>query len=446
MARSSRSSWWLSAVLLVAACAHGVGAERPVGDQASAQRIYMVAEERYAAGDFDEAVALMRHALLQLPASPEHDHLRHELILRMGHTQLRAHAASGEAAPLVDAQQMLTRYLERHEQLFGENAVARAERGEVYELLFLVDQQLEPVSIDLGAEAVAAPGSAVAAGEGSIEPTNVDTVAAASTGGPTLAAVPEPPVVVASPPGPAITTTRHVDADGSQVRDVVVHERGRLASLDDPRVRQRLSSEFSSGWSNLLLTAPGVAMVHGPRPLVRGMSRLAGEGDLHDKQLARRAGQSLLRDARVDLRGCYAAAFARQPVIALESTVQASIHPDGSVSHVRIVDGGLVDGYGDACVIEAMQGTTVEPLDDAKDPVRVELALTFFYESSKFIIESWNQRPPGPRPGGLPPIDQSRRRPQGLLVPATSPRAMRGSADDVLPWAVPGGGSVVGGP
>ena len=154
MARSrSRSSWWLSAVLLLAACAHGVGSEPPAGNHATAQRIYMVAEERYAAGDFEAAVDLMRHALLQLPPAPEHDHLRHELILRMGHTQLRASAASGQAAPLVDAQQMLTRYLERHEALFGENAVARAERGEVYELLFLVEQQLEPVSIDLGDEA-----------------------------------------------------------------------------------------------------------------------------------------------------------------------------------------------------------------------------------------------------------------------------------------------------
>ena len=119
-----------AAVLLLAACAHGVGSEPPAGNHATAQRIYMVAEERYAAGDFEAAVDLMRHALLQLPPSPEHDHLRHELILRMGHTQLRSSAASGQAAPLVDAQQMLTRYLERHEELFGENAVARAERGE----------------------------------------------------------------------------------------------------------------------------------------------------------------------------------------------------------------------------------------------------------------------------------------------------------------------------
>lgn len=445
MARSSRKSWCLSALLLLAACAHGVGSEPATGDQATAQRIYMVAEERYAAGDFDPAVELMRHALLQLPASPEHDQLRHKLILRMAHTQLRAHAASGQAAQLVDAQQMLTRYLVRHEQLFGENAVARAERGEVYELLFLVEQQLEPVSIDV--DGSAEPTSA--------EPTSVDMVASAPSA-PTIAeepglvpeppsAAPEPPVVAtasapASAAAPAITSKRHVDANGSQVRDLVVHER-RLATLDDPRVVQRLRSEFSSGWANLQLTAPGIALVHGPRPLVRGTSRLAGPGDTSHKQLARRAGQSLLQDARVDLRGCYAAAFARQPVIALRSTIEASIHPDGSVSHVRIVDGGLVDGYGDACVIEAMQGATLEPLVETEEPVRVELALTFFYESSKYIFETWNQRPPGPRPGGLPPIDQSARRPQGMVVSATSPRAMRSGSSSSSPWVSNGLGT-----
>ena len=49
-------------MLLLAACAHGTGAERARGDRDAAQRIYMVAEERYAAGDYANAVSLMRHA------------------------------------------------------------------------------------------------------------------------------------------------------------------------------------------------------------------------------------------------------------------------------------------------------------------------------------------------------------------------------------------------
>lgn len=418
MARSSRSSWWLSAVLLLAACAHGVGSERPTGDQATAKRIYMVAEERYAAGDFDEAVALMRHALLQLPASPEHDHLRHSLILRMAHTQLRASAASGQAAPLLDAQQMLTRYLERHEQLFGENVVARAERGEVYELLFLVEQQLDPVSIDMGDDATLEPTSADMIAEASAiaEPLAEDPAAAELP-----SAVPEPPpaeLVAAAPePGdqaPPLTSTRHVDETGSEVRDVVVHQ-GRLASLDDPRVMERLRSPYSTGWLGGALTNYSITRMRDARALVRGRSRLAGDGDLSQKQLARRAGYSLLAGTREQLRECYAAAYTRQPIAALESSVEASVHPDGSISHVRIVEGGLVDGYGDACVIEALQAATVAPLPEAAEPLRVQVALTFFYEGALYVNESTGEQfhegqlmvdPTLPRLQGLPPIER----------------------------------------
>jgi len=426
----TRSAWLLSLLLLSAsACARGPGggSERPGGDQATAQRIYMVAEERYAAGAYAEAVELMRHALLQLPATPQHDRLRHQLVLRMAHTQLRDHAATGEAAPLQDAQQMLLRYAGRHEALFGESQQARAERGEVYELLFLVEQRLEPASDEARAIETPEPDVLAAAPIPADEPFALEPLepvpseeglahsdAAAEAGEPTP--VPEPPpedlVAAASDfddEGPALSSTHGVDEEGDQVRDLVVHKGRRAPSIDDPGVIESLRSSFSTPWGTLVLTQPGVAMIHGPRPLVRGSSRLVGQGDMHDRQLARRAGQSLLHDARVSLRSCYAEAFARQPVIALQSTVEASIHPDGSVSHVRIVDGGIIDGYGDACVIEAMQGTTVEPLAEGEEPVRVELALTFFYESAKYMIESGDQKPAVGYggPPGLPAIDQS---------------------------------------
>jgi len=145
----SRAS--LLPLLLLLACAHAEGAA-PRSDRAAAQRIYAVAEQRYAEQAYDEAVSLMRHALLQLPPTAEHDQLRHRLVLRMAHTQLMDFAASGQAAALHDAQQMLTRYLERHEQLFGDGEGARAERGEVYELLHQVETRLEPPVIELNDE------------------------------------------------------------------------------------------------------------------------------------------------------------------------------------------------------------------------------------------------------------------------------------------------------
>jgi hypothetical protein len=195
---------------------------------------------------------------------------------------------------------------------------------------------------------------------------------------------------------------------------VVVAKQRRLASLDDPRVKAQARGSFSTPEAGLVLTAPGVELVHGPRPLVRGWSRLAGDGDLGQRQLARRAGQSLLHLARERLRSCYAAAFARQPVAALASAVEASIHPDGSISHVRIVDGGLVDGYGDMCVIEALQRASVPPLAEVEEPVRVRVALRFFYESAVYINEGTGEQiheggtfltPSAPRSAGLPPID-----------------------------------------
>jgi hypothetical protein len=408
---------WLP-LLLVMACAHGVGdGKRPGGNKASAQRIYLVAEERYAAGAYDEAVELMRNALLQLPPEPEHDGLRHQLLLRMGHTQLRAYAVSGQAAPLQDAQQMLTRYLERHEQLFGETEAALLERGEVYELLYEVERRLEPmVTTEVSPPQLA---QVTVVGDAASEEPSVDAdlepVGADTTDTDLVAAdVDAGAVVAAAAPVDAVDadadpeTTREPaddDDDDGYFRRIFVRN-GKLASIDDPQVREKLRTDFSTGWADLILTAPGLALIHGPRPLVRGSSRLAGPGDRDQKQLARRAGQSLLRDARPTLRSCYDAAFARQPVPVLESKVEASIHPDGSVSHVRIVDGGLVDGYGDACVIEALQSTTIAPLAEVDGSVRVEIALLFFYENAVYRWETGDGGRPAARLPGLPSIEK----------------------------------------
>jgi hypothetical protein len=415
----ARASWMLSSSLLLAACAHGTGAERSKGDRDAAQRIYMVAEERYAAGDYTKAVALMRHALLQLPATSDHDELRHKLVLRMAHTQLRDHAATGDAAPLHDAQQMLERYAHKHEELFGESKKARRERGDVYELLHLVEQQLEPVNVDYGDSAIAE--AFAAAPEGSA-PTDATAIAEAPQAS-EVVAVPEVPEQIAAAtsvePEPAVDeaptptrVARHVDADGDEVRDVVVARQ--RPSIDDPETRKKLASPFSTGWLGGVLTAYGITKVRDARPLVRGFSRLTGDGALSQQLLARRAGQSLLHEARQDLRSCYADAYARRPIAALESEIEASVHPDGSISHVRIVEGGLVDGYGDACLIEALQDTLVAPLEQSAEPVRVQVALTFFYERALYIVEGTGemfhegdlvQSPPPPLQG-LPAIDR----------------------------------------
>lgn len=428
----SRTSWLPLLLLLACARVGDEGGVEPQGtDRATAQRIYAVAEERYEAGAYADAVELMRHALLQLPATPEHDVLRHQLVLRMAHTQLRDHAATGEAAPLHDAQQMLTRYLERHEELFGEDARARAQRGEVYELLFLVERGLEPPAdeaSEASEQALAEAAPARADASVPAEPTGLAAWAAtvwdglAGTEAPAVATAAPPSTTSDEPSAPAPHAMRTVDAEGNERRDVVVPKQRRLASLDDPRVVEQLRSRFSIPWGDLVLTKPGIELVHGPRALVRGTSRLAGHGDRQRHRLARRAGQSLVRGTREPLRGCYEAAFARQPIPETGSKVEASIHPDGSVSHVRIVDGGLVDGYGDACVIEVLDTASIEPLAEVAEPVRVQVALTFFYESAVYIVEGTGEQfhqggqilRPNPKPAdGLPPIESFVKPPGG---------------------------------
>lgn len=393
------------------ACAHAGGdgaGGNPGTDRATAQRLYTVAEDRYAAGAYDEAVALMRHSLLQLPPEPEHDGLRHQLVLRMAHTQLMWFAASGHPAPLQDAQQLLTRYVERHEQLFGESEAALLERGQVYELLYQVEKQLEPFVVDAAGEADESQVLVATASTSATVPAEVPPAPEAPTEAVTIAPEPDD--------APAITTTRRTEDDGSEVRDVVVHEERRIASLDDPRVKERLRSPFSTGWLGGALTAYGVTKMRDARALVRGYSRLAGDGDLSQQLQARRTGQSLLHLARQDLRECYASAYARLPIDALDSEIEASVHPDGSVSHVRIVEGGLVDGYGDACLIEALQSTVLAPLDEATEPVRVQVALRFFYEGALYINELTGEQvheggimlsPGAPRLDGLPSVEES---------------------------------------
>jgi hypothetical protein len=171
-------------------------------------------------------------------------------------------------------------------------------------------------------------------------------------------------------------------------REVQVHRKSRLADPDDPRVRERLESGFSDASSDLVLTAPGLAVVHGPRGLVRAnaLPSAVDEGPAEHRRLARRLGRELLNRARPELRRCYEAAFARRTMPVTHGTVEASILPDGTVAKARIVEGGLVDGLGDVCLIEHIESTRVAA-DRSREATRVRLPLTFFYEGTVYIYE-----------------------------------------------------------
>lgn len=405
---------WMATGFGAAGCASGgaVGAdERMTG---SAARIYWVGEERFAQGDHAQAVALWRHALLQLPESADADTLRHDLILRIAYGQLVAHHHTGDRAQLEAAATTLNRYVRRHEALFGETEAAQRERGEIYELLYTVESQLEdldtppvsttgtrpdpavpvaPVAITT-LEPATDPNPRGAPGTGALVQSAAPAVADPDPGAPEMEAEPS------SDRAPARVTRftqreTPVDTHAGEVLDprhnerrITVDTRG-LATLDDPRVRAGLRSRFFDPRAGLVLSTPGTSMLHGPRPLVRAYAlpkALEDRADARDRRLARRVGFDVIRTARQGLRDCYGDAFARIPALVSRGTFEVWVRTDGVVHRARLTDGGVVDPLGDVCAIEALENTRLNgSIADARDTIRVRLQLVFFYQDAVSI-------------------------------------------------------------
>jgi hypothetical protein len=354
----------------------------------AAKRLYMQGEEHYAKGDYANAVALWRHALLQLPRTPDADELRHKLILRMAHGQLAAYHATADANYLLQAQGMLERYAEKHEALFGDDPEAMKERGDVWEILHEVELRLEPERFadEESADAVVETTEVADASPNEPEGTTDTKVARARASQP--------------------VDTHEGEAVGGNIhRDVVVDTRSRT-SIDDPVVRQRLATEFSTGWGGPFLTAAGVAMLHGPRPLVRvsGLPKVVEHAA--SPSAARRTAWRVVREVRPQLEQCYADAYARRPVDVTDATVSITIDERGEVSRVTLVDGGLVDGDGDACLLDVVDEVRVEP--EAPAIARVEVPFRFFYQGARGMSETFDPKDPptaGAESPGLPPTD-----------------------------------------
>lgn len=350
---------------------------------AAAARIYMLGEERYAEGRFDEAVALWGHAMLQLPADSSADTVRHKLIERMGYGLLQAHHATGDLSYLVDGQAMCELYIAKHEALFGETEQARAQRGSIYELLYEFDSRLDGQTIAAQDE------DPPLAAAGATEP---DTRVAD-------AASPEPP--------PA---RREVE-EGEDYRIIDVR-RIAWAEPDDPRVRDFHRDARFTGPSTL---DHGRDRVHGPRVLVRvgAVPRPKAAADAKTRAAARRAGMAVVEAARPALERCYEVAMSRDPVIAARVEVSLTVQTDGTVRRPMLVDGVVVDAQGDVCTIAALKEARVEsaPLDEA---IEVAMPIHFFYQDATRTAELFRRERPvtgrayelTSRTSGLPPIDE----------------------------------------
>ena len=239
--------------------------------------MYQTAEAMVDEGYYADAVRLMRHSILSLPRTQDTDDLRHALVMRMAHVQLLAAEAARDSAYAQDAATMLLAYGDRHETLFGD---ARGdEREDIYELLYEAETFAEQLD------------------------------------------APDAPAPDASQPSlSSRVVTEPVDTHEGEVleaeisRDVRVR-REWFYDPDDPAVRRNLEGWFSTADAYQFMTTPGIAVLSGPRPMVRRTGRLesvALQGvESPQRRAMRSVARSVLRSSREGLRDCYRSAAAR---------------------------------------------------------------------------------------------------------------------------------------
>ncbi len=322
----------------------------------AAKRIYMLGETRYAEGRFDEAVALWGHAMLQLPADPSADPVRHKLLARMGYGLLQANAATGDPSYLVDGQAMCELYLEQHEALFGDTDKANAERGEIYELLYEFDSRIDLLET----------GSDEADTTESDEPSD-----AASETTPDRVAQTEP-------------DSEPSDEEG-EVRLIRVRSFA-WADPDDPTVRAFLRDDRFTGPSMLDWSKD---QVNEARVLVRAGAVPRALGDsatLAMRRAAREQGMAVIEQARPALARCYEVAVTRDFVPAVRVELELTVATDGVIQQPRLSKGGLVDAMGDVCMAQALRDVKLPDVAQAK-ALSVWLPIHFFFQDATMASE-----------------------------------------------------------
>lgn len=380
----------------VLGCAHATTGADPAGDgvgssRISAARMYETAESMVEAGYYADAVRLMRHSVLSLPRKPETDELRHALVMRMAYVQLLAANAGRDSAYARDAAQMLLTYGERHAELFeGERA---KEREAIYELLYQAETFAETLE---GQDPQTAASEAAALSEVTAHRSRVLDNELNLHEGEEL--------------GAAVT------------RDVRVR-RAWFYDPDDPKVRENLEGWFSDAGGYTHMTTPGTAVLSGPRPMVRrtgSLEPIALQGVPAPKRRALRTiARSVLRESREGLRDCYREAAARGGELQTDATLELTVTTVGSVSDVTVVSGDVVDGLGDACVIEHLDRTSLSSDDVPVVAIRMRMPLLFFYDGPDTIYEGEREElkalDGGPKPFIHPGID-------GFSVPLPNPK------------------------
>jgi hypothetical protein len=231
----------------------------------------------------------------------------------------------------------------QHEQLFGYAPEAERERGEVYELLYELDNK--------SAEKPAPP--------------------------------PEPETPARVDPG----------APEGMDRKVVVPSKRKLGrtSVDDPQTVEKLKSDFTNPFAGLVLTAPGMEVVHTARGLVRvtGVTQAIGTRvDGSEKRALHELARMAVKSVRPELQRCFEAAFARTPTAFVQTYADLVIESDGSVSQAEIVGAAIIDEPGTRCVTKRLADAQVD--DGPAQPVKLRVPLLFFWQDARYIDEATN--------------------------------------------------------
>lgn len=346
-------------------------------DAGEAQRLYTLGERAMGEGQPTRAVPLWRQAIVALPQTSAYDRLRHRLVLRLGYGLMAAWERSGDRRYLLDAQRLLERYVERHEAIFGDDARARAERGEVYEQLYEVERRATPPAAN----------------------DDDDGTAAAST----------------------TKDERGPDARGLKRVVRVKTRRWHPPTHDDARVHEWIAGPQTSVETGLVMTAPTLQPLDPPRAYVRLAGPVGGGDDRSggdDRGRGRRSlAKAALLAARPALRACFSDAFARSPHDVVRTAVRLEIGDDGRIRAADVVGEDVIDAAGSACVEQQLASVALDAGDHGQDTL--ELPLVFFWKDARMLDEAngaivrdhWDtwQRPRELNHGAmgfLPPVDQ----------------------------------------
>lgn len=314
-----------------------------------AKRLYALAEASFADGDYEGALILWRQVFLQLPEGKQADALRHKLVERMTYGLTSGYVATGDEGLLVQAHQLLTRYLEKHEQLFGYGGDAIRERWELSAALNDVDREL--MRVQAGERPPPTPAQLAARQR----QTRADKLSGDEF---TLDEGLESRFSVESPKPP----------------------KDPLKFLEDESALRFFGHEGLNGGSPF--KAGANKPLYGPRILVR-----IGAPKIADNRLSRELRRTAQARARASVKtirpvvaACFTQAMGRVPRSWTKVDVNMVVRPDGGLERVHIADGDLLDPRGNLCLLNALRGVSSPTTDGPAESVAVRVPLTVFFQ------------------------------------------------------------------